>query len=154
MVKAKELHVPSMTEAPTWLDPRGVEYVTTDVPYTTTDALAKELSMYRETVYRWCFRWFGPLPEGRTGAKMGYRIPLEYLAVGRAWLQTEDPRLREVLRRAIVASPRNWVVVVANLGSTHYSVAEVVGRVESLTKHSTYRGQVVSVVYVGDPNER
>lgn len=149
--KPKEVVVPSFAEAPIWHDPRGVEYVTNpDVLYLTTDQLAKELDMYRETVYRWCSKWFGDLPKGRTGAKMGYRIPQEYLKVGRAWLQTEDPRLREVLRRAIVAAPRNWVVAVANVGSTHYSDAEVVGRVESLTKHSTYRGQTISVIYVGD----
>lgn len=144
-------HVPKMGEQERWLDPRGVEYVSNDMPYLTTGQLAKELdNQYPETVFRWCRKWFGNLPPGRRGAGLGYRIPLEYKRVGRAWLMTEDTHLREVVRRAIVDSPKDWVVVVANVGSTHYSVAEAVGRAESIAHSSTYRNHVISILYVGD----
>jgi len=133
-----------------WEDKRGVRYVDDGVPYLTTHQLAKELGMYPETVFRWCVKWFGALPAGRGGAKMGYRIPLEYRTVARAWLQTEEPRLREVIRRAIVADPKNWVVVVANLGSTHYSGREAIGRMQSLVDSPTFKGSIVSMIYVGD----
>lgn len=134
-----------------WHDERGVRYVVSDdVLYLTTHQLAKELRMYPETLFRWCRKWFGDLPPGRDGARMGYRIPLEYRLVARAWLQTEDMRVREVARRAIVESPKNFVVVVANIGSTHYTDREVVGRIESLTTVPTFRGHAISVIYVGD----
>lgn len=155
MVKAaSKPKVPSVGEATTWEDSRGVGYTVGGMPYLTTNELAIELSMHPETVFRWCRKWFGDLPKGRTGAKQGYRIPLEYRMVARAWLQTEDVALREVIRRAIVAEPRNWVVVVANVGTTHYSVSEALGRVESITRHSPYGNQIVSLMYVGDPTER
>lgn len=133
-----------------WHDERGVRYVDDGEPYLTTHQLAKELGMYPETLFRWCVKWFGPLPAGRRGAKMGYRIPLEYRLVARAWLQTENPYLREICRRALVDSPKNFVVVVANLGSTHYSASEVVGRVDSLLKSSAYGTHLISIIGVGD----
>lgn len=156
MVRQAELVVPGLAESPTWHDGRGVRYGVSndDVPYLTTHELAKELSMYPETLFRWCVKWFGTLPKGRTGAKMGYRIPLEYRLVARGWLQTENPLIREVARRALVASPKNFVVVVANTGSTHYSVPEAVNRMESLLSASAYRGNLISMMFVGDPNER
>lgn len=147
--KGKILVVPSVSQEPEWFDVRGVRYADTGVPYLTTDELAKELSMYKETLWRWCRKWFGPLPAGRTGAKMGYRIPLEYRMVGRLWLMTEVPEIREPGRRAIIADPRNFLVVVANIGSTHYSVAEAVGRVETLLESPTFRSNTISTFYVG-----
>lgn len=150
MVKAKEkLVVPSVSQDPDWLDSRGVRYVDDGTPYLTTNQLAKELGMFPETVWRYCVQWFGKLPKGRTGAKMGYRIPLEYRAVAKVWLQTRDPLVREAARRALVVDPKNFVVVVANIGSTHYSVPEVVGRMESLLGSSAYRQSQISVLYVG-----
>lgn len=146
--------VPSLGENPDWVDERGVRYVKDDVPHLTTHELAKSLGMYPETLFRWCRKWFGNLPKGRAGAGMGYRIPLEYELVARAWLMTEDPRLREVVRRAIVADPKDYVVVVANIGSTHYSDREVVGRVESLTSSPTYRHHALHIFHVGRLTER
>lgn len=136
-----------------WEDGRGVQYVTNNFEYLTTGELAAELRMYPETLFRWCRKWFGVLPSGRAGARMGYRIPVEYRLVARAWLQTEDPRLREVVRRALVETPRNWVVVVDNVGSTHYSDAEVVGRVESLLRTTAFRHQALWIMYVGPPDD-
>lgn len=150
MVKTTPFTVPSISENANWLDSRGVRYVQDGVPYLTTHELGKELGMYPETLFRWCVKWFGKLPAGRAGAKMGYRIPLEYRRVARVWLQTEDPRLREAARRALVADPRPFVVVVANLGSTHYSVPEVVGRVESLQRSDAFRHEIISVIFTGD----
>lgn len=146
--------VPSLGENPEWVDERGVRFADTGEPYLTTHDLAKMYGMHPETVFRWCRRWFGNLPKGRAGAKMGYRIPLEYELVARAWLMTEDPQLREVVRRAIVTDPKDWVVVVANIGSTHYSDREVVGRVESLTSSPTYRHHALSIFHVGRITER
>lgn len=151
MVRSKELVVPSYAEQPVWHDERGVRYVDDGVPYLTTHQLAKELDMYPETLFRYCrHKWFGPLPAGRSGAKMGYRIPLEYRRVARVHQQTEDLRLREVARRALVVDPKKFVVVVANIGSTHYSVPEVVGRMESLLASDAYRQDLISVIDTGD----
>jgi AraC-like DNA-binding protein len=145
---------PSYSEDPSWwVDKRGVRYVDNGVPYLTTYELAAELSMYPETLFRWCKKWFGVLPRGRAGAGMGYRIPLEYRMVARLWLRSEDNRLREVGRRAIITDPKDWVVVVDNIGTTHYTDREAVGRMDTLTKHPTFRGQVISTMYVGDPNK-
>lgn len=152
--KGEVVSPPSYSEQPGWWeDKRGVRYVDNGIPYLTTHQLAAELDLYPETVFRWCRKWFPQLPRGRAGAGMGYRIPLEYRMVARAWLQTEDPALREVIRRAIVAEPKNWVVVVDNVGSTHYTDREVVGRMETLVKHPTFRGHIISTMYVGDPNK-
>jgi len=133
-----------------WVDKRGVRYVDNGVPYLTTYQLAAELGMYPETLFRWCRKWFGELPRGRAGAGMGYRIPEEYRMVARLWLSVEDPRVREVGRRAIITDPKEFLVVVANVGTTHYTDREVVGRVDTLTKHSTFRGQIISIMHVGD----
>jgi len=84
---------------------------------------------------------------------MGYRIPLEYRKVAKLWLATEDHRIREVGRRALVSDPRNWVVVVAYLGSTHYTDREATGRIESLIGSDAFQGKVISTMYVGDPTE-
>lgn len=155
MVKAKETApVPPVDSNPEWVDVRGVEYVGRSDDdgqrtYLTTHELAKELAMYPETLYRWCVKWFGNLPAGRTGGKMGYRIPLEYRLVAKVWLRTEDARIREVARRALLESPRDFVVVVDNIGSTHYSVSEAVNRVESLSKSPTFRGSVITLLFVG-----
>ena len=138
-----------------WRDERGVRYVAGDVPHLTTWGLAKELDMYHETVYRWAKKWFGPLPEGRPAtSNAGYRIPVEYRLVARLWLQTEDHRIREVGRRAIVTDPKNWLVVVDNIGSTHYSGGEAGERVLQLLREPTFKGRIISTVFVGDPTER
>jgi len=49
-----------------------------------------------------------------------------------------------------MVDPRNWVVVVANLGSTHYDDVELVERVKVLAKHPGFQGQIISTMYVGD----
>lgn len=141
---------PPYTEQAKWEDKRGVRYVDNGVPYLTTHQLAKEFDMFPETVFRWCRKWFGDLPKGRAGAGLGYRIPLEYRMVARAWLQTEDPRLREVVRRAIVADPKDWVVEVANLGTTCYSDVQTVATMERIIRTPQFKGQIVSTMYVGE----
>lgn len=153
-------HVPTYAEQSVWFDSRGVEYVTLESvnphaarTYLTTHELAKEFKQYPETVFRWCRKWFGHLPQGRQGGKNGYRIPLEYRLVVRAWLQTEDVRVREVARRAILDSPKDFVIVVDKVGSTHYSVFEAVERVQALLTHSTFRNHVISLLYVGSDSQ-
>jgi hypothetical protein len=158
MAKVRDINAPPnpppYSEDPDWwVDERGVRYADNGVPYLTTHQLARELDLYPETVFRWCRKWFGPLPQGRSGAGLGYRIPLEYRMVARAWIVTEDVRLREIMRRSIVADPKDWVVVVANVGSTHYTDRETVGRMETLIRHPTFRGHAISAMYVGDSNK-
>lgn len=133
--------------------------------YLTTQQLAADLGawatnlddghkiLYTESIYRWCKKWFGQLPEGRSGPGMGYRIPLNYRYVARVWYLTEHPETRATATAAILAdgeNPKSWVVVVANLGSTHYTVAEVAGRVHALLPMARQRNRMVHAFYVGD----
>lgn len=117
----------------------------------TTYQFAKLLRMSPAQVQRWCRTWFGELPPARqTGKGMGYRIPREYLRVARGWMQSQDPRLRETMRKAIVDAPnRDYVVVVGNLGSTHYTYLEAMARLESVLPRLPQKSQVVSLIYVG-----
>lgn len=107
-----------------------------------------------ETIYRWCRKWFGQLPEGRKGLHMGYRIPHVYKYVARLWWCVEDAQVREVGTRAILedsgTTPKSWVVVVADYGSTHYTGAQVADRVHSLLAVSEQRQTPIHVFYVGD----
>lgn len=133
--------------------------------YLTTTQLAKDLEnwatlnrkkpvfVYPESMYRWCKQWFGKLPEGRTGPSMGYRIPVAYKYVARVWHQTEDPQIRQAATAAILAEQGNvkpWVVTVANLGSTHYTVHEVANRVHALTAMARRNNHMIHALYVGD----
>jgi len=117
----------------------------------TTYQLAKLLRMSPAQVQRWCRTWFGELPPARkTGKGMGYRIPREYLRVARGWMQSQDPKLREVVRKALIEQPgRDYVVVVGNLGSTHYTYLEAMSRLESVLPRLPNSQHVVSVIYVG-----
>lgn len=132
--------------------------------FLTTQQLAEDLErwaslhndrpiVYPESIYRWCIKWFGKLPRGRTGPGMGYRIPLPYKYVARVWYQTEDPTIRAAATAAILADQdkqKSWVVTVANLGSTHYTVHEVASRVQSLTAMARQNNRMIHVLYVGD----
>lgn len=101
-------------------------------------------------IYRWCRRdWFGPLPKARTGRNSGYRIPPDYRYVARLWHVTEDPRVRAVGMKAILDDPKPWLVVVANVGSTHYTAAEAVRRVESLLYRAEESHLPLTVTYLG-----
>lgn len=134
--------------------PTSDAYVTADQPrdtFLTTTELAKRLEMWPEQVYRWCVKWFGTLPEGRRGQGMGYRIPLDYEKVARAWQQVEGPpQTREWLKQTILADPKNWVVLVGNVGSMHYTVGEVVERATQVLSPAQDRKVPISILYVGD----
>jgi len=115
--------------------------------YYTTSELARELGVWQQQVYRWAKAWFGKLPRGRTGT--GYRIPKNYLYVARAWMQVEDHDLRNLVTDALAASPKNYVLVVGKVASTHYSVGEVVRRVSELLPVATQHNVPIQIIYVG-----
>lgn len=132
--------------------------------YLTTNQLAADLEawaslynekviVYPESMYRWCKEWFGDLPPHRTGPRNGYRIPLSYRYVARVWHQTQDPVIRDAARRAILddyPGHKSWVVTVANLSSTHYTVHEVADRVHSLAAIARQNNHMIHVLFVGD----
>lgn len=122
--------------------------------YLTTQQLADSLNLSPSQVVRWCHRWYGVLPESRKVKGQGYRIHPSYIRVARAWLQTEDTVVREAARKALAESPRDFVVVVANRGSTHYSVIEAMRRVESILPVASRSREPVSVMYVGPDQEK
>lgn len=136
------------------VDKRGVRYaVPESEPILTTQEISKTLNLHQETVWRWCRRWFGQLPKGRTGRDMGYRIPPIYMKVARVWSRTQDETTREVARKALVddGEGKNFVVVVGNVGSTHYTGEQVVERLSSiLTTVSPSSIGSLHVFYVGD----
>jgi hypothetical protein len=45
---------------------------------------------------------------------------------------TQDEQVREAAKVALVESPKDWVVVVADQGSTCYSEGEVIDRITSI----------------------
>ena len=118
--------------------------------YLTTTQLAKELSLWQEQVKRWCKQWFGDLPPGRRGPGLGYRIPLNYRYVARAWMQCPDPKIRKELATVLSRDPKDWVVVVGKQASTHYTDSQVVARVTQLLPVATQRSTPLTIVYVGD----
>ena len=118
--------------------------------YLTTVDLAKELKQDPKKIHRWCQRWYGALPSLRRGKGMGYRIHPDMRRVARGWLQTEDDVVRDAMRTALVKEPRDWVVVVGKLASTHYTAAEALERVEKVLARSRNKPRQVSVLYVGD----
>jgi hypothetical protein len=124
--------------------------------YFTTWQVGKALKMAPGQVHRWCRQWFGQLPPARqTGKGMGYRIPKEYMRVARGWKQSQDPKLREALREAIVKQPgRDYVVVVGNQGTTHYTYPEAMARLDSVLPRLPRQEHVVSVIYVGPTNRK
>jgi hypothetical protein len=132
-------------------DKRGLRYaVPADEQFVTTTELARFLGMHPETVWRWCRKWFGPLPPGRAGREMGYRIPPVYVKVARVWLLVEDAELRELARKALVEGGErdNYVVVVANDAFTCYSWSQALERLESLLEAGLFRH--MTIIYVGD----
>lgn len=138
------------------VDPRGTAFPSINTPredYLTTWQLAQELGQYTETVFRWCKKWFGDLPSGRGGGGgregQGYRIPLEYRRVARGYLQTQDPKTRALLRKALVREPRDWVVIADNVATTHLTRAETIVRLQSILEHGSLPSQPIHVLYVG-----
>lgn len=119
--------------------------------YLTTSQMAKILRREPKLIHRWCQRWYGPLPPARRGRDMGYRIPLNMLRVARGWLQTEDEWIRESLRAALIAEPRDWVVAVGKRATSHYTAAEALERVAQIASQSRNNPEVISVLYVGEP---
>lgn len=114
------------------VDSRGTRYsVPEGEEYLSTTEVAHLLKAHPQTIYRWCRVWFGDLPAGRQGSRLGYRIPLEYLLIGQVWQQTESPEIRDKARRALLAYP-NLFVVVANETSTHYTLREATERIIDL----------------------
>jgi hypothetical protein len=112
--------------------------------YITTQQMADELNKLYGTevayqqVYKWCQQWFGRLPKWRSNPKMGYRIPLNYRYVGRAWFQTSNPQIRKGAEKVLAEDPREWVVVavseiggeVATTATTHYTRLEATARAD------------------------
>jgi hypothetical protein len=132
-------------------DKRGLRYtVPADESFVTTRELARYLGMHSETVWRWCRKWFGPLPPGRAGREMGYRIPPVYVKVARVWLLVEDAELRELARKALVngGEQDNYVIVVAKEAFTCYSGEQVEERLRSLLEAGSF--QHMTIIYVGD----
>lgn len=106
---------------------------------------------YNESIRRWCRKWFGSLPHDRIGGRgAGYRIPVPYRYVARAWWQSQDEAVREVAKRVLLADPKPWIVVVGKFGSTHYSVAEVLERVNQVLSGQSKQ---VEIIYVGPMEE-
>lgn len=108
-----------------------------------------------QTVHNWCRRdWFGPLPPERKGRSHGYRIPPHYEYVGRVWMLTQDEHVREVAQQLITPeSARDWLVVVANVGSLHYSQEETEQRIAAVLRQVLLRSAPLHVLYIG-PNIR
>lgn len=102
-------------------------------------------------IYRWCARdWFGPLPPTRkAGRSNGYRIPLEYRYVARLWHVVEDPRVRAAGLDAILESPKSWLVVVANVGSTHYTQADTMDRIGKVLHRAEDSKLPITVTHIG-----
>lgn len=118
--------------------------------YLTTTELANELGLWQEQVKRWCRSWFGKLDEGRRGPRMGYRIPLAYRYVARAWMQVEEPEVRRSLERVLAAEPKDWVVLVGKVGSTHYTLGEALTRLGQVVPVAQQQTVPVYCLYVGD----
>lgn len=134
--------------------------------YLTTYELAGELKSwmleyghggtlpYPVRILKWCKLWFGELPEERLhGRSRGYRIPLEYRYVARAWTLTENVQVRDVAQRVLLADPKPWVITVDNIGSTHYTHEDVLDRIGSLLLVVESKHGVVSVLNVGPMEE-
>lgn len=121
--------------------------------YLTVTQLAQQLGVLPNQVVRFCHKWYGELPDSRKVKGQGYRIHPYMLRVARVWRQTLDPQVREVVRKALQESPKDYVVVVANRGSTHYSVIEAMRRIESLLPTAMRSSEPVSVFYCGPTKE-
>lgn len=135
------------------VDPRGIRYPS---PYTdrkvflTTNDIAQEMQIAPEQAWRWARRWFGALPVGRQGGReIGYRIPLEYRYVARAWVQCMDPNIREKIRWGLVNQLRDYIIVCGDLISTHYTSAEVTERLAALSGATTLSKFMTTIVHVG-----
>lgn len=94
---------------------------------------------------------------------MGYRIPLEYVKVARCWnlLQGGDAAslvVRKSCRKALLNDPeagsKNWVVVVANTASCHYTHLEATSRVEQLGDLAERLKSIIHVIPVGTPRPK
>lgn len=122
--------------------------------YITTYQLADDLGMHYRQIYRWCQRWYGPLPPARQGGKgMGYRIHPVMRRVARGWLQTEDPVAREAIRAALMKWPRDWVVAIGNRATTHYTAQEALqaARDGISSGRATLQRLPTSILFVGEP---
>lgn len=136
------------------IDTRGLRHhriEEEDWEYTTTWEIAEAIrTVHAETVYRWCQHWFGKLPPGRQGGiRRGYRIPPEYLYVARAWAQTQEVGIRELVRWQLVDDLKDYVVVCGKVVSSHYTAGEVANRLQQLMGNSMMSQQLTTVIYVG-----
>lgn len=124
--------------------------------YLTTDQLAKDLHINYRQVHRWCQQWYGPLPPARRGKGMGYRLHPVMRRVARGWLQTQDPWMREAIRVSLTEIPRDWVVVVGKVATTHYTADEAMDATRRgiLAGGPTLRRSPISILYVGEPKEK
>jgi hypothetical protein len=123
---------PSPEEKPTW----------------TSYELAEYLDQYPQTVIRWCRRWFGGLEKGfNVGRRQGYEIPWQYVYVGRAYVLTEHDPLRRLILPVLLASPKDWVIVVDDVAETCYSKDQAVEKVRRFQHHAY-------LLYVGEYKER
>jgi hypothetical protein len=117
-------------------------------PVWSTYELAEYLDQHPQTVIRWCRRWFGDLGKGRNvGRGQGYQIPWQYVYLARAYLRTDHDPTRRMIRDAILASPKDWVVVVDSIVYTCYDLPEAV---DKAVKASDY----ACLIYIGEFKER
>jgi hypothetical protein len=65
-------------------------------------------------------------------------------------VQVPDHKIREQLAKVLSKDPKDWVVVVGNMASTHYTDSEVVSRVNQLLVTARQRNLAITLVYVGD----
>lgn len=122
--------------------------------YYTTEEVAKHLGTGYRTIHRWCTQWYGPLPAGRQGKGMGYRIDPDMLRVARGWLQVKDHQVRAAMLKALEKNPRDWVVVFGNQAETHYTVSEALRAIRAgiESRGSALHKTAISIHYVGEPH--
>jgi hypothetical protein len=135
--------------------------------YYTTYSLAKDLAEWQESskyegnrpypeqILKWCKTWFGSIPKERIGGRArGYRIPLEYRYVARAWRLIENTEVREVAKKVLLVDPKPWLLVVGKHGSTHYNMEAVLERLRQLGPTIRSQHTVTYIVNVGPIREK
>lgn len=117
-------------------------------PVWSTYELADYLDQHPQTVIRWCKQWFGELGKGfNVGRQQGYRIPWQYVYVGRLYVQTDCRPDREAVQPKLLSDPKDFVVRVDDAVYTCYSASEAAEQVVKMKRRAC-------VFYVGEYPER